>query len=420
MASELLDASAHPRDTHSPARAPIRRDPAPLIRHLEGHRLVHGVDPDGCRPAAGVVLDVVEALLHNAEDRRLYLAREPHEARRDIHREHDARPPAERVRVPAQRGCQADVIQERRVEQGRQIPQLPRAFVRQRQTLGQRLALLRAQRPGDPVEHRQVHRQGRNLLGRAVVELAGDPPLFLVSQVQEPPGKLVQGPLGLLAPGDVLDREQRHLGWRRASIRPAGVLAKPAGQELDDPALSRHREVDLEAVGTSPAREGLSQQLEEARVVELALSQIPERPAFGLSRHQTEHVVEGPRGSPHPEPLVQHDQPLVHGLDDGLSVLLRPLELLEAAQERIHVEQRKNGALDLVVDPVGPHPHGMPVPVVIRDRPLAGDGGLDDLPEQLLQIGQVDVGIDVGDPPAGVGGNQIEQLLRLGGEPAYS
>ena len=55
----------------------------------------------------------------------------------------------------------------------------------------------------------------------------------------------------------------------------------------------------------------------------------------------------------------------------------------------------------------------VPVPPQVLDRPLPDRPGLGDLLEELLQVGHLDVGFEVRDSPAGVAGNQVQQLFGL-------
>ena len=96
--------------------------------------------------------------------------------------------------------------------------------------------------------------------------------------------------------------------------------------------------------------------------------------------------------------LVEHHQRQQHGIDDARRVVARPLRLVDVVLERVDVDQRQDGAVDPVVERlVGPDLHPVPAAVAVLDLGLAHRDRLDHLGDLLVQIGHVDVELDVVD-----------------------
>src|SRR5262249_22894056 len=94
-------------------------------------------------------------------------------------------------------------------------------------------------------------------------------------------------------------------------------------------------------------------------------------------------------------------------------------ELLQGALDRVDVQQHDGGAVDLAVQGnVGADAQGVPVPLPVLHLRLQRGQGVDDGGDQPGQVLDLEVGLDVADRPAQVGGDEVEELLGGGGEAA--
>src|SRR5262249_25786467 len=124
-------------------------------------------------------------------------------------------------------------------------------------------------------------------------------------------------------------------------------------------------------------------------------------------------------GPLHLEVPVQDQDRLWHRGHDDLAGLSRYLQLGLVPAYRGDVEQREHGPVDLVFDVlVGPDSQRIGVLLVVVHLALADGHGIDHLHDQGLEVRALDVGLDVADGSAHVGGDQVQQLLGRGGEPA--
>jgi hypothetical protein len=90
-------------------------------------------------------------------------------------------------------------------------------------------------------------------------------------------------------------------------------------------------------------------------------------------------------------------------VDHGLGVLAHLVQLDLPAMERIDVEQRQHGAVDPVVDAlVRADAQRVPVALPVLHVPLDAHDGVDGLADRRLQVGGVDVRLDVADRPPDV------------------
>ena len=97
------------------------------------------------------------------------------------------------------------------MQQRRDVSDLPRALVTDRDTLRQRRPRLGTEPLGLPLHEGQVHPEGREILGGGIVQLAGDAALLLVPQPKQAAGQLLNSPLGGFALGHVVDDEEDHV-----------------------------------------------------------------------------------------------------------------------------------------------------------------------------------------------------------------
>ena len=93
---------------------------------------------------------------------------------------------------------------------------------------------------------------------------------------------------------------------------------------------------------------------------------------------------------------------------------LRLLRVADVVLERVDVDERQDGAVDLVVGRlVGPDLH--PVPAAVRSWTSDSciDDRLDHLGDLLVQVGHLDVRPDVVERAAHVGGQDVQDAARL-------
>ena len=154
--------------------------------------------------AARVPVDVGEALLDDAEQGVFHRHRQAAELGRQIEIHGDAAAPAEAFGAPAQSRGEADLLQQWGVQEIGKRSNLLRAPLRQGGALVQGDSRPLVKRRAALVGHRQIHRQGRQALSRAVMQLPGQPVSLLILHSQQAGRKLPEGFLHLLALHDLL------------------------------------------------------------------------------------------------------------------------------------------------------------------------------------------------------------------------
>ena len=124
-------------------------------------------------------------------------------------------------------------------------------------------------------------------------------------------------------------------------------------------------------------------------------------------------------GERRPQLVRQHRQEQVLGAVGLLGVGSRLLRFADEVLERVDVDERQDGAVDLVVGGlVGADLHPIPAPVAVLDLRLLHHHRVDDLGDLPIEIGDVDVGLDVVERAADVGGDDVQDAARLGREAA--
>jgi len=121
--------------------------------------------------------------------------------------------------------------------------------------------------------------------------------------------------LGPPAVGDVLDREQNHLGFVPLTPELAGVEDHPP------PAEALEDVVDFEVAERVVPGEDLFEECPEPGDVPLAVAQLVDEPAVGLLGNDAEGAVEGAVGRAHAEVGPEDDERLPHRVDDALGKL---------------------------------------------------------------------------------------------------
>ena len=150
-------------------------------------------------------------------------------------------------------------------------------------------------------------------------------------------------------------------------------------------------------------------------------AQLVDEAVQGLLRREVEQLVERAVGFLDAQVFVEHQESLLHGLDDGMRVLLRFLKLLQAPPELVDVHDHDDRAVDPILEsPVGPDTQRIPSSVAVLDRRFARAEILDHVQKQRVQVRDLDVGLDVRDPAADVALDQVQHLLAGGREPPDS
>ena len=124
-------------------------------------------------------------------------------------------------------------------------------------------------------------------------------------------------------------------------------------------------------------------------------------------------------GERRPQLVAQHGQEQVLGPVGALRLASRLLRFADEVLERVDVDEREDGAVDLVVRGlVGANLHPIPAPVAVLHLGLRHRRRLDDLGDLPVEIGHVDVRLDVVERPPDVGRDDVEDAPRLGRETA--
>ncbi len=101
----------------------------------------------------------------------------------------------------------------------------------------------------------------------------------------------------------------------------------------------------------------------------------------------------------------------------GHRVIAGQQGLIEAALHRVDIHERHQHPVDLVLGGlVRSHPKRVPVSVPALDLSFQQAALAAHFRDQAVQVGHVDIGPDIADWPAHIGGNQVQQRFRRGGE----
>ena len=149
--------------------------------------------------------------------------------------------------------------------------------------------------------------------------------------------------------------------------------------------------------------------LADLRRVPVPSAQLEERAADRLLGLRPEETVEGVVRPLHAELLVQDEDRLGHGLDDGIReiALFGGLDL--GGLLRMDVHEREHRTVDLVLDgAIRLDLEEMPASVAALDLELPRRGVVD----EFREVRDLDVRTDVLDRAPDVGGDQVQQLLR--------
>ena len=206
--------------------------------------------------------------------------------------------------------------------------------------------------------------------------------------------------------GDVFDGEQDR---RRAVARLQEAPGVEPHRLLAD---AVELALDREAVELVVARENLLQQPAQLGTVPVTVAQLVQQPAFRFLARHLESPVKRVVGRPQAEFGIEHDERLADRRHDALGVLL-------GALHRVHIDEQQDHAVNLVVQRlVRAEAQRVPAAVLVADRTFLDDDRFDHLREEWLQVGQaVEVELEIGQRPAHVGGNQVEQFFRRRREP---
>ncbi len=218
--------------------------------------------------------------------------------------------------------------------------------------------------------------------------------------------------LGLLALGDVLDREEDHghAGVRLDRVRREGEPPLPGG------------EVQLDLMATEPGPRGEEQALEhgpDLRDVQRPALPFERRLPFGaLRRHREPGIKRLVRGE-HAQALVEDHERDLHRFDDPGGVVARPLRIAYVVLEHVDVDERDHRAVDPVVGrPVGTDLHPVEAALAVLHLGLLQRARGDRFRDPLVEIRDVNVRLDVVDRPAQVRREDVHQAAGLGREAA--
>ena len=147
-------------------------------------------------------MDVREAFLHNAEQRRLYLLRKPSDLSRHVQLDCNAASLCKPVCVPTQRGVQTPLVEQGRMQQVRKVTDFGRKIVLPGRQCQQGIS-------GHPHPAQRISQQAQvdgyrsQIMSRTVMQLSGNSPAFLVLRLEQTGRKLTQFPLYPLPFSDV-------------------------------------------------------------------------------------------------------------------------------------------------------------------------------------------------------------------------
>src|SRR6187200_975052 len=118
-------------------------------------------------------------------------------------------------------------------------------------------------------------------------------------------------------------------------------------------------------------------------------------------------------GGLHAHVTVQDDEGLIDHPHERIGVVLCQPHPLFRSLGHVNVEEREHRAIDLVVDAlVWANAEREPASALVSDFALDRCDRIDRLEDQLLEIGEVDVRLDMPDRPIQIARDQIEDFLR--------
>ena len=165
---------------------------APAVHDLQGDLRTIARQLDRRRGASGVAVDVGEALLRDAEKGDLDVEREAPDLLLFDEVDGDPATADEAVDEPAERGGQSGLVQERWMQDVGERANLPRRLLDERRALGEQLLGQRVRYRLPPVNLFEIEPKRQEVLRRAVVEIASDPPAFVVLHPKQSAGELAE------------------------------------------------------------------------------------------------------------------------------------------------------------------------------------------------------------------------------------
>ncbi len=291
-----------------------------------------------------------------------------------------------------------------------------------------------------------VHLEHGQLLIEVVVQLPGDaPPLFLLRGEQtgrqapqlfpaleqvgfalpqrrldvlqvllESGMRREHIPLGQFLRGDVGQRQQKDFPLVLAGIDAAAAHQKNLAPDALEVAFD-FQLLESPLFGQSPA-----QSLPQQRKVPLTVGQLEKRLPFRSLPMKMKRIVERAVSDQYTQGFVEDHQRLGHSLDNRLGEVARLPHLLQTALELVDIIKNHHRPIDLVVlGAVGANAHSKPGALSILNFHLPGRQFLEDSRQQPVQIRDLQIGLDLHDRTADVGGPQIQHTPSHRREMAY-
>ena len=157
---------------------------AALVGDVQLHIAGFVFEAQNCRPASGVAVDVLKPLLDDPKQRDFDRMGKSRQVLRKIQFERNAGCFGVAVGQGAERGGQPKLVEQGRVEQIRQVADLPDAAIGEGDALLDGLSNRRVNRAGCE-NHGQTDAQRAEVLAGGVVQLAGDPSLLLILHLDQ-------------------------------------------------------------------------------------------------------------------------------------------------------------------------------------------------------------------------------------------
>ena len=162
-------------------------------------------------------------------------------------------------------------------------------------------------------------------------------------------------------------------------------------------------------------RQNVFEQLLQPGTIEPAAADRKHKLSLNHRRRQLKGLVKSAVCGLHAQVPVKNQEGLPYGLHDVGGVFPRRFELQLAAFNRIDIEQRHGGPDDLVVRGlVRPNHHPIPSAFLVRHLALLDGLGIEHFPNHRLEIGQVDLRLEIAHRPPDVAGHQVQYPLALG------
>ena len=161
------------------------------------------------------------------------------------------------------------------------------------------------------------------------------------------------------------------------------------------------------------------QALEQLRNVPLPVAELRQRPALGLVGADLEDLVEGRVGRPHPQLGREHHQREAYRRDDRLGELLRLQDLPLAALALGDLGEGHDHAVDAVGRGAIRHDAAdVPAAEIVDHLGIRRQQPLEHLARRIAQMAVAEALREMGDRPADVGRQQLQQRLHRRREPA--